>query len=129
MTDEDRLEEIDKKLDRIQDNVNDIQGDVRVLSTLNKGLNREELLNLIHEHFGNSDSKKLTWYYANGSRTIEEISEEADIAKGSVQWAVRELNKGGWLVRNEQNGNAIYDKAEVCTNLGIERELEKELDL
>lgn len=122
-------DEIMERLQAIQDDVNDIQGDVRVLSTLNKGLNRAELKNLIHDSLGNSKNKKLVWYYADGRRTNQEIAETADIPKGSVDWAVSELNKSGWLVKNERGNKVIYDKSEVCTNIGIEGEIEKDLDL
>lgn len=122
-------DEVLERLRSIQDDVNDIQGDVRVLSTLNKGLNLGKLQDLIHESFGSSKNKKLTWYYADGSRTNQEIAEAAGIPKGSVDWAVRELNKSGWLVNHEKDGNVIYDKSEVCTNIGIESDLEKELEL
>lgn len=123
-------DELLERVKSIQDDVNDMQGDLRVLSTLNKGLNRDALENLIHDSFGRSKNKKLTWYFADGSRTISEIADAADIPRGSVEWAVRELNKAGWLVKHEQeDGKAIYEKADVCTGLGIESTLEKELGL
>lgn len=125
----DNPDEVLERLKSIQDDVNDIQGDVRVLSTLNKGLNLEELQNLIHDSFGSSKNKKLVWYYANGTRTISEIADVADISRGSVDWAVNELNKSGWLVKHDKGNNVYYDKSEVSTNIGIEEELEKELDL
>lgn len=122
-------DEILERLQSIQDDVNDIQGDVRVMSTLNKGLNLKELRDLIHESFGQSTNKKLVWYFADGSRTIREIADVAEISRGSADWAVSELNKSGWLIKYERDGNVIYDKSEVCTNIGIERDLERELDL
>ena len=128
MTDDDDLSDVKDQLNNIQDDVNDIQGDVRVMSTLNKEFNRNKLVDRIHDSFGTSKNKKLTWYYANGERTIQKIADEADIARGSVDWAVHELNKSGWLVEHKRNNNAIYAKAEVCQNLGIESDLEDELD-
>jgi predicted transcriptional regulator len=128
MTDDDDLSDVKEQLNNIQDDVNDIQGDVRVMSTLNKEFNRDKLVNRIHASLGTSKNKKLTWYYANGERTIQEIADEADIARGSVDWAVRELNKSGWLVEHKRNNNTIYAKAEVCQNLGIESDLKNELD-
>lgn len=121
--------ELLKRLKSIQDDVNDMQGDLRVLSTLNKELNRDELLNLIQESFGKSKNKKLTWYYADGTRTIGEIAEAAQIPDGSVMWAVRELQKSGWLVKHERDGNAIYKKSEVSTGLGLESVFAQEYDL
>jgi predicted transcriptional regulator len=127
MPNNDDITEIKEQLNNIQDDVNDIQGDVRVMSTLNKELNDEELVNRIHGSFGSSDRKKITWYYANNERTIQEIADEAGIPRGSVDWAVRELNKSGWLVEHHRNGNTIYAKAEVSKNLGVEGDLEDEL--
>jgi predicted transcriptional regulator len=127
MPNNDDITEIKEQLNNIQDDVNDIQGDVRVMSTLNKELNDEELVNRIHDSFGSSDRKKITWYYANNERTIQEIADEAGIPRGSVDWAVRELNKSGWLVEHHRNGNTIYAKAEVSKNLGVEGDLEDEL--
>jgi DNA-binding transcriptional ArsR family regulator len=129
MTDKDQLNDIERRLESIQDDVNDIQGDVRVLSTLNKELSRDELVDLIRSSLGDSKSKKLTWYYASGSRTIQEIADASDLSRGSIDWALGELNKSGWVVKHESEGNTIYDKAEVSTNLGIEQEIEDEFDL
>lgn len=128
MPDDEDLRDIKDQLNNIQDDVNDIQGDVRVMSTLNKEFNRSELINRIHDSFGDSESKKLTWYYANDQRTIPEIAEVADIPEGSVGWAVRELNKSGWLVKHQRDNGTIYAKAEVSQNLDIEGDLEDELD-
>lgn len=122
-------EELLERVKRIEDDVSDMQGDVNVLATLNKGLNRKELIDLIHDSFGTSDNKKLTWYYANGSLSNEEIAEAADIPKGSVDWAVRELDKSGWLSRHEEDGKVTYSKTNVSKNLGIESTLEDELDI
>lgn len=122
-------DELLERVKSIQDDVNDMQGDLRVLSTLNKGLNREALVNLIHDSFGRSKNKKLTWYFADGSRTVPEIARAAEIPERSARWAGNELNKAGWLVEAEQDDPVIYRKADVCTGLGIESTLEEELDL
>lgn len=124
------LDKILERLKRVEDDVNDMQGDVRVLATLNKGLNRKELVNLIHDFFGRSTRKKLAWYHADEPRTVPEIARVAGIPERSARWAVSKLSKAGWLDEHERDdGELVYEKANVCTNLGIESTLEEELDL
>jgi len=126
--DDDLLRELNQKVDSMQRDINDIQGDVNILSTLNKERHREDLMNLIQGKFGRSDNKRRVWYHANGKRNPEDLSDAADIPIGSVYQCVSDLNREGLLIKDERNGTVYYDKAEITVDIGLERHLENEID-
>jgi hypothetical protein len=95
---DDLLRELNRKVDNMQRDINDIQGDVNILSTLNKERHRGDLINLIEGKFGRSDNKRRVWYYANGERDPEGLSDAADIPIGSVYQCVSDLNREGLLI-------------------------------
>jgi hypothetical protein len=125
--DNDLLRELNQKVDNMQRDINDIQGDVNILSTLNKERHRDDLINLIEGKFGRSDNKRRVWYYANGEREPEDISDEADVPIGSVYQCVSDLNREGLLIKDEQDGTVYYDKAEITVDVGLENRLEEEI--
>lgn len=127
-TDEDLLRELNRKVDLMQHDINDIQGDVNILSTLNKERHREDLINLIQGKFGRSKNKPIVWYHANGQRAPEELAEAADIPIGSVYQCVSDLNREGVLNKEEKDGTVYYDKAEITRNIGLKKDLEKHFD-
>lgn len=126
--DNDLLRELNRKVENVQRDINDIQGDVNILSTLNKERHRDDLMNLIEGKFGRSDNKRRVWYYANGERDPDRLSEAADIPIGSVYQCVSDLNREGLLIKDEQNGTVYYDKAEITVDIGLESRLEGEIE-
>lgn len=129
MTDEDDLlRELNQKADSMQQDINDIQGDVNILSTLNKEIHRDKLINLIEGKFGTSDAKRLVWYFANGERSPQEIVEMVDMGRSSVYWALNQLNREGLVNKTEVDNTEYYDKAEITLDLGFEQRIEEEFD-
>lgn len=128
MPDGDRLDDINRKLERIQDDVNDIQGDVRILSTLNKELNKGELKSEVYTKFGGSTAKKKIWYYADGEQSVTELHELTGVAYATVSRYCNQMNKAGILVEHDSGSATYYKKAEVTEDIGIEQELEEEID-
>lgn len=126
--DDNSLEELTRKVDDMQRDINDIQGDVNILSTLNKERYRDDLINLIEGKFGRSDNKRRVWYYANGERDPDCLSDEADIPVGSVYQCVSDLNREGLLIKDNPDGTVYYDKAEITIDIGLESRLEAEID-
>lgn len=126
--DDDLLRELNRKVDNMQRDINDIQGDVNILSTLNKERHRDDLINLIEGKFGRSDNKRRVWYYANGERDPEGLSDAADIPIGSVYQCVSDLNREGLLIKDERDGTVYYDKAEITVDIGLESRLEDQID-
>lgn len=126
--DDDLLRELNRKVDNMQRDINDIQGDVNILSTLNKERHRNDLINLIEGKFGRSNNKRRVWYYANGERDPEDLSDAADIPMGSVYQCVSDLNREGLLIKDERDGKVYYDKAEITVDIGLESRLEDEID-
>lgn len=127
--DEDKLDKIDRKLDGIRRDVNDIQGDVRLQAKLHKDLNKPQVMNQTFESFGQSTAKKKIWYYANGERTSSEIAEKADIAPATASRNASDLVESGVLDRFRDGNNVYFDRAEMTIGIGIEQELEEDLDL
>lgn len=128
MSDEDKLDKIDQKLDLIRDDVNDIQGDVRVMSTLNKELNKEELKAEVYTKFGQSTAKRKIWYYADGTNSVSELAGLADIADATASRNCTKMSKSGILVEHDRGSSTYYKRAEVTEGIGIEQELEEEFD-
>lgn len=128
MDEDNLLRELNRKVDSMQRDINDIQGDVNILSTLNKERHRDDLINLIEGKLGRSDNKRLCWYFANGERNPEDLSEAADIPIGSVYQCVSDLNRAGLLIKNERNGTVYYEKAEITRDVGLENRIEERFD-
>lgn len=128
MSSRDPWDEIGERLDNIQRDINDIQGDVNILSTLNKERHRDDLINLIEGKFGRSDNKRRVWYYADGSLDPEELAETADVPVNSVYGCVADLNREGVLIKSERNGTVYYDKAEISIDIGLENRIEERID-
>lgn len=126
--DDDLLRELNRKVDNMQRDINDIQGDVNILSTLNKERHRDHLMNLIEGKFGRSDNKRRVWYYANGKRDPDGLSDAAGIPIGSVYQCVSDLNREGLLIKDERDASVYYDKAEITVDIGLESRLEDEID-
>ncbi|WP_049897044.1 MULTISPECIES: hypothetical protein [unclassified Haloferax] len=126
--DDDLLRELNRKVDNMQRDINDIQGDVNILSTLNKERHRDDLINLIEGKFGRSDNKRRVWYYANGERNPESLSDAADIPIGSVYQCVSDMNREGLLLKDERDGTVYYGKSEITLDIGLESRLEDEID-
>jgi Fic family protein len=129
MTEKDELDKMNRKLDSIQRDVNDIQGDVRMQAKLHKDLNREELKNQIYNSFGGSTAKRKIWYYANGERTASEIAELANVAFATASRNATKLAESGVLDRLKEGNTTYYQRAEITKGLGIARDLENDLDL
>lgn len=129
MSDEDKLEKIDRKLDSIQHDVNDIQGDVRVLSTLNKETNKPELRAQIHDKFGDSDARRKIWLVATSEKQVGELAEDADIPVGTVRRYASEMAEVGLLDRFKDGHETYYSRNEVTEGIGIEVEIHEDLDI
>jgi DNA-binding transcriptional ArsR family regulator len=118
---EERLREIEARLDMVQ-------GDVNIIATLNKERDRDLAEELVSRRFGRSDNKRLCWYYADNERTISDISEETGIRERNVRTHLAELNDDGLLTKREEAGNTYYRKAKMTTGLGIESQVEDYVD-
>lgn len=129
MSDRDILGEMNKKLDSLQRDVNDIQGDVRMQTKIHRDTNRGEIKNQIHESFGESEAKRLIWYHADGKSTASELAETIDMAPATVSRNATDLAESGVIDRVKDGNNVYYQRAEITEGLGIEGEVAEELDL
>lgn len=128
MTEDDLLQDLNRKVDNMQQDINDIQGDVNIISTLNKELNRSELIDLIEAKFGGSDYRRLIWYHADGNKTTGDFSDILDASKSTVRNYLSELNSSGLIIKRGDGRPVRYDKAEITQGLGLKSEIEDELD-
>jgi len=128
MEDDDLLRELNRKVDNLQRDINDIQGDVNILSTLNKERHREDLINLIEGKFGRSTNKRLCWYYADGTTDTEDLAELVGTSQSTIRNNVSDLTQSGLLNKRSRNGTVHYGKAEITTDIGLESDLEEKLE-
>ena len=126
--DDDLLRELNQKADDMQSDINDIQGDVNILSTLNKEIHRDKLIDLIKGKFGRSDYKRLCWYYADGSVGVAELAELIDTSESTIRNYVSEMNREGLLRREENDDGVNYNKTEISVDIGLEQEIAEGFD-
>jgi len=130
MTDEeDKLEKIDDKLDSIQRDVNDMQGDVRIQTTMLKETSKSNLKNRIRNVFGSSDRKRQIWYVVKDFMSIEEIIDETDFPQGTVTRYTREMAESGVLDRRKNGNERYYRRNEITEGIGMEQEVEEDIGL
>lgn len=123
------ISEIMQKLQKMDGKLNEIQGDVNILSTLNKEKDKELLKNLIRRKFGQSDRKRLIWCHCNGEVQIEELVEKTEIRKSNLSPLTSEMSRQGLLVKEEKVEGIFCKKAEITKRIGLESEICKDLDL
>ncbi|WP_327053157.1 hypothetical protein [Halomicrococcus gelatinilyticus] len=129
MTDqEDLLNELNRKIDELRQDVNHIQGDTNIMATLNKERHTDDIINLIEGKFGRSDLKRKCWYYADGTTTISDLTELTDSTRSTIENYVSELTRQGVLIKEDRDGNTCYDKADISTRVGLENRIEDRFD-
>lgn len=125
----DKLEKIDRKLNSIQRDVNDIQGDVRMQTSMLKETSKDDLKNRIWNVFGSSDRRRLIWYVVEDFKSVEDIMEETDVPRGTVTRYAREMAESGVLDRYKDGNVIFYRRGETTVGIGIEEEVEEDLEL
>jgi DNA-binding transcriptional ArsR family regulator len=121
---EDLLQELNRKVDELRRDVNHIQGDTNIMATLNKERHTEDIINLIEGKFGRSDLKRKCWYFADGTTTISDLTDLTGSTRSTIGNYVSELTRQGVLIKNEEDGDTYYDKAEISTGVGLENRIE-----
>lgn len=120
----------DQLLREMDNKLNDIQGDVNILSTLNKELNKDELAKLIMRKFGSAPKQKLIWYHTDEeTSTIQQLANKLDISESSVQNHVSSLTDKGLLRRKKKGRKSFYSKSEITMGIGIKGKIEEEEDI
>lgn len=126
---EDKLEKIDRKLDSIQRDVNDIQGDVRMQTNMLKETSKDDLKNRIRGVFGSSDRRRLIWYVAEEFMSVDDLVEATEIPRGTVTRYAPEMAESGVLDRYKDGQDVYYRRNEITVGIGMEGEVEEDLDL
>jgi DNA-binding transcriptional ArsR family regulator len=125
---DDLLHELNRKIDELRQDVNHIQGDTNIMATLNKERHTDDIINLIEGKFGRSDLKRKCWYYANGTTTISDLTELTGSTRSTIENYVSELTRQGVLIKEEEDGNTYYDKADISTGVGLENRIDDRFD-
>jgi len=125
---DDLLHELNRKVDELRRDVNHIQGDTNIMATLNKERHTEDIINLIEGKFGRSDLKRKCWYYADGTTTISDLTELTGSTRSTIENYVSELTRQGVLIKEEEDRNTYYDKADISTGVGLENRIEDRFD-
>lgn len=129
MSDGDKLEKIDRKLDSIQRDVNDIQGDMRMQTNMLKETSKGDLKNRIRDVFGSSDRRRLIWYVAEEFMSVDDLVEATEIPRGTVTRYAPEMAESGVLDRYKDGQDAYYKRNEITVGIGMEEEVEEDLGL
>lgn len=118
---EERLREMDGKLDRIRNNTN-------VLSTIRKENSREDLQDLFMRKLGRSKDRKKTWLAADEDtwRTNEELGKISEV--NNTGRATKKLHDKSMLDRREKGNTMEYRKSEATVGIGLENRIDVEID-
>lgn len=116
---EQRLKEMDGKLDRIRNNTN-------VLSTIRKENSREDLQALFLRKLGRSKDMKKAWLAAEEDswKTNEELGEISGV--NNIGRATKKLHDKSMMDRREEGNKMKYRKSEATVGIGLENELDVE---
>lgn len=118
---EERLREMDGKLDRIRNNTN-------VLSTIRKENSREDLQALFMRKLGRSKDMKKSWLAAEEDswKTNDELAEISGV--NNISRATKKLHDKSMLDRREEGNEMEYRKSEATVGIGLENKLDVDLD-
>lgn len=114
-----KLREMDDKMDRIR-------GHVNVIATLNKELNREQLLEQCKKKIGPSLEMQRLWYFSRDPRTIPELQSLAEVKATTIGSSLKRLHDRGMLEKNELSDQVRYYQNEVTQDIGIDKWIESE---
>lgn len=120
-------EDDQETLERIEEKVDKIQGDVNINTNINKMVNKGP----VKDHFLqklSSDTRRKIWYHATEKRTVEELAELADSSKSSVYNIAPEMNNDGLLNVERVDGSKHYFRNPTTEDIGLEREVKELID-
>lgn len=114
-----KLQEMDNKLDNIDGNLN-------ILSTSKKQESKGDLQKLFKRKFGRSDKKRLVWYYADEPKTVDELSELVGTSESYIRNMVSDMN--ALLDKHEVENNTHYTRSEISVGIDLETHVEDFVD-
>jgi hypothetical protein len=118
---EERLREMDGKLDRIRNNTN-------VLSTIRKENSREDLQKLFMRKLGRNNDMKKAWLAADEQewKTNEELREISDV--NNIGRATKKLHDKSMMDRREEENRMLYRKSEATVGINLEGKIKSDLN-
>ena len=87
---------------------------------------KSELQKLFKRKFGRSESKRLVWYYAKESKTVDELAELVDTSPSYIRNMVSDMN--ALLDKHEVDDTTQYTRSEISEGIDLETNVEEFVD-
>ena len=121
-------EDIWRKLQDMDDKLDNIQGDTNVQSQILKEQSKPELQDLFKRKLGRSKNRMKVWYHADERRTTDELSEMTGMSPSQVRNHTSEMVERALLNKAEDGQRKVYYRNETTEGIGLEDHVEDYVD-
>lgn len=121
-------DDIWRKLQDMDDKLDNIQGDSNVQSQILKEDKKDKLLDLFKRKFGRSTNRRKVWYHADEKRTTEELAEATGLSKSQVRNQTSDMVERALLNKAENGHRKVYYRNETTEGIGLEEHVEDYVD-
>lgn len=121
-------EDIWRKLQDMDDKLDNIQGDTNVQSQILKEQSKDKLRNLFKRKLGTSTNRRKVWYNADVKRTTEELAEATGLSKSQIRNLTSDMVEKALLNKSEAGDRKVYYRNETTEGIGLESDVKEYLD-
>jgi|GEM_PF-2779631 len=121
-------EDIWRKLQEMDDKLDNIQGDTNVQSQILKQQSKQALLDMFMRKFGKSTNRRKVWYYADEKRTVDELVELTGIDRSQIHNLTSEMIDIALISKAEDGRRKVYYRREITEGIGLEEHVEDYVD-
>lgn len=115
-----------RKLQEMDDKLDNIQGETSVQSRILKEESRDKLQKLFKRELGRSRNRRKVWLHADEKRTAEELAEATGLSKSQVRNLVSEMTT---MINKEERGSrTVYYRSRTSEGIGLEDHVRDYLD-
>lgn len=117
-----------RKLQEMDDKLDNIQGDTNVQSQILKEDNRDLMVQLFKQKFGRSKNRRRVWYHADERRTADSLVEATGLSLSQIRNLTSEMTELALLNKAERGDRTVYYRNESTEGIGLESHIEEYVD-
>ena len=121
-------EDIWRKLQDMDDKLDNIQGDNHIQSAVLKEDNRDTLQKAFKREFGRSKNRRKVWYYADEERTTDELAELTGMSKSQIRNHTSYMVEHALLNKAENGDRKVYYRSPATEGIDLEDHVEDYVD-
>lgn len=121
-------EKIWRKLQEMDDKLDNIQGDTNVQSQILKEQSKSKLVDLFKRKFGSSKNRRKVWYYADEEKTADKLSDETGLSISQIRNLTADMTERALLNKAERGDRTVYYRNETSEGIGLEAHVEEYVD-